>query len=126
MLIDSHAHLQDKDFAGETEAVIQRAAEAGVQKIVCVGWDLESSRLAVDIARRHRGVYAVVGVHPHDARSLTPEVISKYMIWPGYQGSGHWEMGLDFYRNLSPQEVQKQAFRNKYALPGNYINQWSL
>ncbi len=117
MLIDSHAHLQDKDFAGETEAVIQRAAEAGVQKIVCVGWDLESSRLAVDIARRHRGVYAVVGVHPHDARSLTPEVISKiYDLARDTKVVAIGEMGLDFYRNLSPQEVQKQAFMEQIRI----------
>ncbi|WP_054695230.1 TatD family hydrolase [Syntrophomonas palmitatica] len=111
MLIDSHAHLQDKDFSGEIDAVIQRAAEAGVQKIVCVGWDLESSRQAVNIARRHKGIYAVAGVHPHDASSLTSEVISKiYELAKDDKVVAIGEIGLDYYRNLSPQDVQKQAF----------------
>jgi TatD DNase family protein len=69
MLIDSHAHIQGKEYAGETEAVIARAREVGVETIIAVGGagDMSSNNQAVALADRFENVYATVGMHPHDA-----------------------------------------------------------
>ena len=68
--VDTHAHLDSGKFEGDREAVIRRAQEAGVWPIVTIGADLDSSRAAVALAERHRGLYATVGVHPHSASSV--------------------------------------------------------
>ncbi|HBQ86117.1 MAG TPA: hydrolase TatD, partial [Syntrophomonas sp.] len=77
MLIDTHAHLQDKSLLPEVEAVIQRALVAGVETIVCPGYDLESSRQAVNLAQLYPGVYATVGIHPHDADTLDEKAMAE-------------------------------------------------
>ncbi len=64
-MIDTHAHLNDPKFAGDLHEVIERAAVAGVDRIIVCGYDVTSSRAAVEIAARFEGVYATVGVHPH-------------------------------------------------------------
>lgn len=110
-IIDSHAHLQDSRFADDLEAVLQRAAEAGLERIVCVGYDLPSSREAVALARRYPMIKAVVGIHPHDADTINDQSLAE--LWelgklPEVVGVG--EMGLDFYRDLSPRDVQRNGF----------------
>lgn len=111
MLIDSHAHLQDEAFQDDLPQVLQRANEAGLEKIICIGYDYESSAEAVKIARKYRQVYAVVGVHPHDAKTLSEETMAglyKLAREPKVVAIG--EIGLDFYRNLSPRDIQEKAF----------------
>lgn len=111
MLIDSHAHLQDKAFAGEVDAVLERAAQAGVEIVVCVGYDLQSSKAALELARRHKQVYAVIGIHPHDATELTGEVSAQiYDMAKDQKVVAIGETGLDFYRDLSPRDKQREAF----------------
>ncbi len=111
MLIDSHAHLQDRQFSQDLEQVMQRAVAAGIGKIVCVGYDYETSREAVALAQKYEQVYAVIGVHPHDANTLTADVISKlYSLARDPKVVAIGETGLDFYRDLSPRELQRQAF----------------
>ncbi len=117
MLIDSHAHLQDKDLKKDVPGILERAREAGVERIVCVGWDLESSREAVELARLYSEVYAVVGVHPHDAKTLNDDVLAGLMHLckdPKVVAVG--EMGLDFYRDLSPRDIQRDVFRAQIKL----------
>ena len=72
MLIDSHAHIQGKEYAGETEAVIERARAAGVEKIIAVGGagDMSSNTEAVALADSFPNIYATVGMHPHDAKDV--------------------------------------------------------
>jgi TatD DNase family protein len=111
MLIDTHAHLQDRKLYGDIDNVLQRAKEAGVEKIVCVGYDLSSSQEALQLAQKYKQIYAAVGVHPHDAQTLTPEVLEKLRILakdPRVVAIG--EIGLDYYRDLSPRDKQKEAF----------------
>jgi TatD DNase family protein len=117
MLIDSHAHLQDDDLLPDLAGVLDRAGRAGVEKIICVGYDLKSSRQAADLARKHKQVYAVVGVHPHDAstyddraeQALTALCQDAKVVAIG-------EIGLDYYRNLSPQDVQRDVFVRQIQL----------
>ncbi|MEN6461843.1 MAG: TatD family hydrolase, partial [Syntrophomonas sp.] len=77
MLIDTHAHLQDEELINDVDDILQRAREVGVDSIVCVGYDYESSLQALEIAGKYTGVYAVVGVHPHDAATLNEEVMAE-------------------------------------------------
>jgi TatD DNase family protein len=110
--IDSHAHLTSKDFDADRDAVIQRAIDAGVQSVVTPGTNLEDSRRAVELADRHSGVYACVGVHPHDASSgddRTLHEIETLSLHPKVVAIG--EIGLDFHYDFSPRDVQERVFR---------------
>ena len=113
MLIDSHAHIQDKEYAGEAIAVIARAREVGVNTIIAVGGagDMSSNTAAVALAASFADIYATVGVHPHDAKDVGEEEIGtlrKLAADPKVVAIG--ETGLDYYYNHSPRETQRQVF----------------
>lgn len=111
MLIDTHAHLQDKALKSDLEEVLKRAEASGVKKIICIGYDYPTSVEAVELARKYEGIYAVVGIHPHDAKELDDEILSRlYQLAGEEKVVAIGEIGLDYYRNLSPQEKQKEAF----------------
>ena len=113
-IIDSHCHLQDPKFDGDHGAVVRRSREAGVSALVVVGYDLESSRRAVQLAQSFDCLYATVGIHPYDSKMLTPagiDALSRLAANPRVLAIG--EIGLDFYRNLSPPDRQCQAFREQ-------------
>ncbi|MCH8814569.1 MAG: TatD family hydrolase [Chloroflexi bacterium] len=117
MLIDSHCHLQDRKFDKDREDVLQRARDAGVTGFVVVGYDVASSRKAVDLADDRSDVHAVVGVHPHDAKTLTPKDIDTLdRLADSAKVVAIGEIGLDFYRNLSPREEQERAFHEQLDL----------
>lgn len=117
MLIDTHAHLQDEKLKKDLPQVLNRAKEAGVEKIVCIGYDLSSSQEALLLARKYNEIYAVVGIHPHDAKSLKSEVMEKlYNLARDQKVVAIGEIGLDFYRDLSPREIQRQAFREQIKM----------
>ena len=103
MWIDSHAHLEMKEFDPDRPQVIERAAAKGISRIITIGTDLESSRKALALAKTYRTIWAAAGFHPHDAASFDPEILprlSKLTEDPLVVAIG--EVGLDFYRNLSP------------------------
>ena len=113
MLIDSHAHIQGKEYAGETEAVIARARAVGVEKIIAVGGagDMSSNSEAVALAANFANVYATVGMHPHDAKDVGAEelrALKELALQPKVVGVG--ETGLDYYYNHSPHDVQRRVF----------------
>jgi TatD DNase family protein len=113
MLIDSHAHIQGPEYASDVEAVVKRAQLAGVEKIIVVGGagELSSNEAAVALAESHPGLYATVGMHPHDAKDVEEEEIEKLnqlTAKPKVVAVG--ETGLDFYYNHSPHEVQRKIF----------------
>jgi TatD DNase family protein len=117
MLVDSHAHLDFSQFDDDREKVIQRAREARLVAILNVGTDLASSRAAVALAQKYDFVYAAVGVHPHDAKTVTSTVLDKLRTLarhPTVVAVG--EIGLDYYRDLSPRPVQRRAFADQLAL----------
>ncbi|MFQ6063938.1 MAG: TatD family hydrolase [Candidatus Bathyarchaeia archaeon] len=117
MLVDSHAHLQWASFDGDREEVIGRAREAGVECIVNVGFDVDGSRRAVELAERYRGVYATVGVHPHNASQFNDVVLDELRRLAGCaKVVAIGEIGLDFYRNLSPRDSQRSAFEAQLDL----------
>jgi TatD DNase family protein len=117
MLIDSHAHIQLDKFDADRGAVLERAQEAGVHAIMVIGFDLETSRGAIALAEKYNQVYATIGMHPHDAKDLHDETIHIFhelAAHPKVVALG--EMGLDYYRNLSPRPIQKAAFERQLDL----------
>jgi len=112
-LIDSHAHIQGKEYAGEVDAVIGRAREAGVEQIIVVGGagDMSSNTAAVALAESWPNLYATVGMHPHDAKDVGEEELQQLKelaAHPKVIAVG--ETGLDYYYNHSPWEVQRRVF----------------
>ena len=117
MLIDSHAHLEMKEFNSDREEVIERARQAGVSHIVTVGTNLALSRKALSLARKHENIYATVGVHPHDvarADNKTFDELCEISRDPKVVAYG--EIGLDFFRNISPREKQIEMFSRQLEL----------
>jgi len=117
MLIDSHAHLEMKEFDFDREEVIKRARQAGVDFIVTVGTNLALSRKAVELAEKHENIYATVGIHPHDAAKTdknTYEALKE--LTQRQKVVAYGEIGLDFFRNISPQEEQIDLFGRQLEL----------
>jgi len=117
MLVDTHAHLQWASFNRDREEVICRAREVGVENIVNIGFDVEGSKKAIELAEKHAGVSATVGIHPHNASQLTQDILNvlrKLSENPKVVAIG--EIGLDYYRNLSPRESQIKAFEAQLSL----------
>jgi TatD DNase family protein len=117
MLVDTHAHLQWASFDKDREKVISRAQQASVGNIVNIGFDLDGSVKGVELAEQHSGLYATVGIHPHNAIRLDRNVLNRLRELsrhPKVVAVG--EIGLDYYRNLSPREAQKKAFEAQLFL----------
>ena len=112
MLVDSHAHIDTSRFHADREEVISAAFEAGIACIVDPGCDLDSSKNALALAKAHPGaIFAGVGTHPHDATTYTQEVELHYREMaqePEVVAIG--EFGLDYFRMLSPRDVQREVF----------------
>lgn len=109
-LVDTHAHLHDPAFDPDRLAVLARARTAGVAAIVTIGTDLATSEAAVALAAAHADVYAAVGIHPHESRTAdagTLDRLAALASRPRVVAIG--EIGLDYYRNLAPPDVQRAA-----------------
>jgi len=110
-LFDSHCHLDDRSYQGDLKAVIQRAKQNGIEKMMTVAIDQETSIRAIEIAEKFDGVYAAVGVHPHRASSCSERVMKKLTDLAGNPRVCAWgETGLDFNRMYSPKEDQEKWF----------------
>lgn len=113
MLIDSHAHIQDKEYTGEVEAVIERARVAGVERIVVVGGagDMSSNTDAIALAESFHTVFATIGMHPHDAKDVGAEELETLrQLTTHSKVVAVGETGLDYYYDHSPHEVQERVF----------------
>jgi TatD DNase family protein len=119
MLIDSHAHLELSDFDDDREDVIERAKKSGVECVVTVGINLEDSRNAVALAERYDNIYASVGVHPHDAKSINETTYASLRkLSESDRVVAYGEIGLDLFRNLSPRDLQIKRFGEQLELAG--------
>ena len=118
MLVDSHAHLDDGRFAPDLGAVLDRARDAGVQRIVTVGAGLASCEAAIALAQRNPGfVWASVGIHPHDAAGADEAALARLIELarsPGVAAIG--ETGLDYHYNRSPPDVQRAVFESQIRI----------
>ncbi len=107
-LIETHAHLDYPDFAGDLHDVLRRATEAGVARIITIGTSVESSRRAIDLAEKHSNVYAVIGVHPTYAEEAEEDVITPLReLAKSRRVVGIGETGLD-YHHLPSVEAAKE------------------
>jgi TatD DNase family protein len=117
MLVDSHAHLEMKDFDKDRDRVIARALEAGVDYILTVATTVPDARKALEIAQKHESVYVAMGIHPHEVKDITG---GDYGDLRGLAREkkvvAFGEIGLDFYRNHSPREIQQVRFRELLRL----------
>lgn len=112
MLFDSHCHLTDPRFGDEADAVIARAREAGVSRIVTIASNVADAARAMDVARRSDGVWCTAGLHPHEAAKLDDaarETIRAMVGEPKVVAIG--ECGLDYYYDNAPRDSQRACFR---------------
>lgn len=117
MLVDSHAHIQLDNYLTDRDAVLVRARNAGVHAILVIGFDLQTSRDAIALAEAYTWLYATVGLHPHDARSFGEKTLETFRELASHSKViALGEMGLDYYRNLSPSALQKTAFERQLDL----------
>jgi TatD DNase family protein len=109
MLIETHAHLDYPDFAGDLDDVLRRATEAGVTRIITIGTSVESSRRAVGLAEKHSNIYAVIGVHPTYAQEAEEDVIAPLReLAKSRRIAGIGETGLDYHRLPSVQAAKEK------------------
>jgi TatD DNase family protein len=117
MLIDSHAHLEMPEFKKDLEEVLQRAGDAGVHTIFTVGTEEKDWGRALEIANTHARIYAILGVHPHNAKEIDDRTYGVLKeICHGEKVKAYGEIGLDFFRNHSPRNIQVQRFREQIGL----------
>ncbi|MET3659567.1 TatD family hydrolase [Sporosarcina psychrophila] len=117
MYIDTHVHLNADQYEEDIDEVIQRAQEAGVDKMVVVGFDRKTILKAMELTEQHAFIYAVVGWHPVDAIDCTEkdlEWIESLAAHPKVVGIG--ETGLDYHWDKSPRDVQQEVFRKQIQL----------
>jgi len=116
-MIDSHCHLDFKAFNKNREEIILEAQHEGISTIINVGADMTTSRNSVKLANQYDMIYATVGIHPHDASTVDEgnlDELRKLSLQDKVVAIG--EIGLDYYRDLSPRPVQKKAFEQQLAL----------
>jgi TatD DNase family protein len=113
-VIDTHAHLTSLDDADEA---IQRAAEAGVARILTVGTNVEDCRRALELTEKHVGVFAILGIHPHDAGTATADDLAGLRELFGHpKAVAVGETGLDWFRDYAPRDDQRQLFAAQLEL----------
>ena len=116
-LIDSHCHLQADRFDGDVDAVLAAAQAAGVERILVPGWNIASSRRALDLVELHPWLDAAVGVHPHDAARVDEIGWAQIVAWSSHpQVRAIGETGLDYDRVFSPIEDQLANLRRNLDL----------
>ena len=125
-IIDTHCHLNDEALFNDLDNVINRALNAGVEKMVVIGWDEASSKLAVQIAEQYDFIYAVIGFHPENIFDINDDILYKTLeLYKNPRVVGIGEIGLDYHWTKDPEkrELQKEYFikqidfANKVGLP---------
>lgn len=116
-LYDSHTHLDDSRFAEDQNLVIERALAAGVTGMINIGSDMASSQKSLELAQKYPMIYAAIGVHPHEAKSVMESDYDTLLEWAKQDKVlAIGEIGLDYYYDNSPREIQQQVFRRQLLL----------
>lgn len=124
MYFDTHCHLNSEQLYENRDEFIKHALDNQVEMMVVVGYDLESSKKAVEIAKEHSFIYAAVGIGPNDCLNTTTQdlqIIDEYLNEPKVVALG--EIGLDYYWDDVPSDKQKKIFHNQVDLAKNIKNQ---
>lgn len=117
MLIDSHAHLDDERFDQDRDEIIRNLNNYGIELVINPGSDIPSSVKAVSLAKEYKNIYAAVGVHPHDVKTMddtTLELLSSLANNEKVVAIG--EIGLDYHYDNSPRDLQKKWFIEQIRL----------
>jgi TatD DNase family protein len=119
MLFDSHAHYDDEKFQDDREEVLAKAHEEGISYILNAASDIDTSLTSMDMAQKFDFIYAAVGVHPHSANTMDESTIARITEMvksPKVVAIG--EIGLDYYYDYSPKDIQKYWFKRQLELAG--------
>lgn len=117
MFIDTHAHLFYPNFNGEVDQVVKRAIESDVKVIIVPATDLISSQQAIELTEKYENIYAAVGVHPHDSKEWNDNIINKLEeLAKNKKVVAIGEIGLDYYYDFSPRDIQLKAFEEQIQL----------
>ncbi len=119
MYVDSHAHLDSERFSDDADAVLRRAREVGVRTILSIGIGEKpgSFRGAIDLAEKYDWIYATIGIHPHEAEQASEESFVELEELAQHPRVIAWgEIGLDYFYDHSPREIQKQVFLRQLEL----------
>jgi TatD DNase family protein len=117
MWFDTHAHVDSGDFDDDRTEVIERAMQAGVTGFVNIGCSRRSAKRTLELVDQYENIYGTVGLHPHDAKSMTDAYIDDLKRWaahPKILAIG--EIGLDFHYDYSPRDVQREVYRRQIRL----------
>ncbi len=117
-LFETHAHLDLPDFDADRETLIKKCFDQGIEYMINIGFNKETSMESLELAKKHLHIFATVGYHPHEASDFDAEVIKKLAREKKVVAIG--EIGLDFFRNLSPYPVQREVFANQAHLAVEY------
>jgi TatD DNase family protein len=113
-VIDTHAHLAALD---DPDEAVDRAAESGVTRILTVGTEIEDCRKALELADQHEGVFAILGIHPHEAGTATADDLAELRDLLGHpRAVAVGETGLDWYRDYAPRDDQRRVFAAQLEL----------
>ena len=116
-MIDSHVHLDDEAFNGDREDIIKSLGENGIELVINNSSDLPSSERSVELANKYDNIYAAIGVHPHEASTYDDEVEKRLIELSGDKKVvALGEIGLDYYYDNSPRDVQKEVFKRQIEL----------
>lgn len=116
-MIDSHVHLDDDAFKGDREDIIKSLGENGIELVINNSSDLPSSERSVELANKYENIYAAIGVHPHEARTYDDEVEKRLIeLSRDKKVLAIGEIGLDYYYDNSPRDVQKEVFKRQIEL----------
>jgi len=116
-LIDSHAHYDHKRFDADRHGLLLSMPAKSVELIINVGCDLQSSQESIRLAEKYPFIYATVGVHPHDAKSLTPTILENLkQLCKHKKAVAFGEIGLDFHHDFSPRDTQRNWFKRQLEL----------
>lgn len=116
MLVDTHCHIHEPNYDLAIDDVLKQARATGVKKMICVGTSGDSSLAAVEFSRRRKGVFATIGVHPHDAKDGVNTVQDILSSGVPKKVVGVGEIGLDYFYSYSPRDDQIKAFELQLAL----------
>jgi len=120
MIIDTHCHLDFDQFNPDREAVLERARKAGVKCIINVASSLKGSKQSIELAHKHKDVFATVGIHPHEADSVNGGVFAEIEQLSGEKKVvAIGEVGLDYFKSPSSRDRQKEVFRRFIELSKN-------
>ena len=116
-MIDSHVHLDDEAFEEDREEVIKSLSENGIELVINNSSDLTSSERSVKLSNKYENIYAAIGVHPHEASSYNDEVENRLIeLSKDKKVVAIGEIGLDYYYDNSPRDVQKEVFKRQIEL----------